>query len=144
MEPTPDTRAQRHHGNRLVAVGDLLGFRTQVLTRPSAEIVDTTLAYLRRAINFAVNRDPSSTTPSLQELEPQSRLGVAWFSDTILLYAKEDIDETNAFLLEAIAYLLFVTTIPGGARLRIGIDYGDLYADPTDRIYVGSAIVHAF
>jgi hypothetical protein len=129
---------------RLVAVGDLLGFRERVLTRPMNEVVDTTIAYLRHALYFAIHREPTSEPPPLEELERQSRIGIAWFSDTILLYTLDDTDQACAFLLEVVAYLLFFTTIPNNARMRIGIDYGEMYVDRANRIYVGPALVHAY
>jgi hypothetical protein len=130
--------------NRLVAVGDLLGFRERVLTRPTIEVVDTTIAYVRNALYFAIHRKSTSEPPPLEQLEQHSRVGIAWFSDTILLYALDDTDEARAFLLEVVAYLLFFTTIPNNARMRIGIDYGELYVDRGNRIYVGPALVHAY
>jgi hypothetical protein len=129
---------------RLVAIGDLLGFRDRVLTRPTREVVETTIAYLRNALYFAIHREPTTEPPPLEQLEQQSRIGIAWFSDTILLYTLDDTDETCSFLLEVVAYLLFFTTIPNNARMRIGIDYNELYVDRTNRIYVGPALVHAF
>jgi len=129
---------------RLVLIADILGFRDRVMTRPPEEIVMTTLAYLRRALSFAVNGSTLQETPSLSSLEQNSQIGLAWFSDTVLLYARDDSDAVANTFMRAARYLAFVTTIPPNARLRAGIDYDELYVDDANRIYVGRALAAAY
>jgi len=125
-------------------IADILGFRARVLSRPPEDVVDTAVLYLRRALNFALHQQTGVDPPSLNELDRHSHVGLGWFSDTVILYGRDDSDRTAKTFIDTVGYLAFLTTIPPDARLRIGIDYGGLYVDEPNRIYVGPALVRAY
>ena len=97
--------------HRLVVVADILGFRHRVTSWPVEDVVNHTLLYLRKSLNFAIHRSTVPDPPSLDELNRFSSLGLAWFSDTVLIFARDDRDETASVFMETLGYLSFVTTL---------------------------------
>lgn len=127
----------------MVAVCDVLGFKNLVMNS-SADVLHKQLGILRKILGFSTaHGEYPSSAPSLKVVRNQSRVGVAWFSDTILLYALDDSKLSQRNLLETVGWLLFAT-IPGTrVRLRAGIAYGELFVDPENESYLGKAIVEA-
>jgi len=79
----------------------------------------------------------------LAELRKQDRVGFAWFSDTVIVYAKTDDDIACRNVLEAVGWLLFATMCTR-TRIRAGIAYGKFFVDPANEIHIGSALVEAY
>lgn len=131
--------------NHTIAVCDILGFSQLVERQPLEAVVDNALGWLRKALNHSILKsDFPVATPHLRDLESHPHVGVAWFSDTILLYTKEDTDEALRDLFTTIAWLLFETTVHGITRLRGGIAYGEAHLEPENSLYVGTPIVEAY
>ncbi len=129
---------------RMVAVCDILGFTGLLDSRPLQQVVSSHLDYFRRALDFAVRqRKAADNVISLSALREQQRVGVAWFSDTVLLYSLGDSDEDCRRVIETVAWLLFVTMFKSTTRIRAGIGYGELYVDAANEVFIGPAIVDA-
>ena len=77
-------------------------------------------------------------------LRRESGAGLAWFSDTVLMYAKNDTDESCRKLIETVAWLLFATNLTHPIKIRSGISYGEVYLDEENEIFVGAPIVDAY
>jgi len=131
-------------GNRMIAVCDVLGFRNLVLRRDLASLVENEFAFFRRLVGFSIEHgELPNIPPRLVELRSQNRVGLAWFSDTVIIYAKIDEDLACRDVLETVGWLIS-TTIFSSTRIRAGIAYGPFYADPANEIYVGSALIEAY
>lgn len=129
---------------RLVAVCDILGFKELVKNRDLNKLIIDELSLFRRLVGFSLNhgRIPE-LPPELNAIREQNRVGFAWFSDTLLIYAKDDHDLSCRNLLESVGWLLF-NTMWTPTRLRGGISYGEFYAEQENELYVGPAIVEAY
>ncbi len=131
--------------NAMVAVLDILGFKKLVHTLPLETITNDVLGYLRQALASAIYQcDTPSDTPSVDELKNQSRVGFAWFSDTLLFYTRNDNLEECQNLIQTVSWLIGHTVLVPGLRLRGGIAYGELFHDSINDIYIGKAIVDAY
>lgn len=92
----------------------------------------------------AINKDSwPDGTPSLAEIDRNSLIGIAWFSDTILFWTKEDEDYNIRELIQTVAWLTFAN-IYGNTKIRGGISYGEAYIDPTNSLFVGTPIIDAY
>jgi hypothetical protein len=131
---------------RLVAVAALLGFTETIRTQPLSSVVAGPVAFVRRCLRHSSHQSgwPSDYLPTLAEIRAQNRVGVAWFSDTILLYALSDGDEHAKAVVETAAWLQFETFHGVRTALRIGIDYDEFYADAEASVFVGKALVNAY
>lgn len=133
---------------RMVAVCDILGFSKLVEENPLNQLIDNSLSFFRKALNYAINHVPitseTSEPPSLEDLKKQNRVGFAWFSDTVLFYSITNEDKDCRILIETIAWLLFATMSSPNTRIRAGISYGDIFIDEKNEIYVGQPLIEAF
>jgi|SRR5208337_1966314 len=131
--------------NYTVAICDILGFTRLVQQNPLDQIVEKSLGWLRKSLHHSIHKlDFPSEVPSLKRLQGHPHLGLAWFSDTILIFTREDTDECLRSLLSSVGWLLFETMFTTDVRLRCGISYGDSYIDPEESIYVGEPIIEAY
>lgn len=136
-----DARMNKHY---TIALCDILGFSKLVSRNKLEVIVNDVLGWLRKAVHFSINKcDWPETIPSFEEIDNNSNIGIVWFSDTILIYTREDSDQSLRELLEAVAWLLFSTNI-STTRIRAGIAYGEAFIDPQNAMYVGQTIVEAY
>ena len=132
-------------GNYAVAVCDILGFSNLVIENSLDLVIEDTLGWFRRALYHSIHKDSfPSQIPTLLELETNPNLGIAWFSDTLLLYTLRDTDTCLQSLIQTVGWLLFETIIAGKTRIRCGISYGEAYLDQQNSIYVGRPIVDAY
>jgi hypothetical protein len=132
-----------------IALCDILGFKKTVQSNPVDQVVRSVLIPLKFALNDAINYDvtkdeefPANIT--LSQINEQSKIGVSWFSDTILMYTKEDQDENLRKLIYAVARFLFRTSQIPHAQIRCGIAYGEAHIDVKEQIFVGCPIVEAY
>lgn len=133
------------YGDYTIAVCDILGFKNLVNNTPLKIVVNNALGWFRQALHHSIHKNNfPKDVPSLKELQNQSNLGVAWFSDTVLLYTKKDTNECLQALLSTLGWLLFETIIEGTTRIRCGISYGEAYIDSENSIYVGTPIIDAY
>jgi hypothetical protein len=125
---------------------DILGFKNIIAKTP----IDQVLDYFRRGLGGALYRcihheEPPDDLPSLHDLQSQTRVGFAWFSDTLLFYSLQDDLESRRNVVETLGWLFGQQLLISSEwRLRGGVAYGEFYADPTNAIYVGQALVDAY
>ena len=128
-----------------IAICDILGFEKLVAGIQLERIIDNSINWLRRAIHHSIFQSGfPENVPTLDELQKHSHIGIAWFSDTILLYTRQDTDECLLSLISTLYWLLFETMFTSQTRLRCGVSYGKAYMDQANSIYVGMAIVEAY
>lgn len=131
--------------NYLVAICDILGFKNLILNNNVEEVVNNSLAYLKRSIYHSITqKEIPDKIPTMNEIKQESKVGFAIFSDTILLYTKKDTDDDCQFLLETCGWLLFENVFNHSTRLRIGVSYGESFINEEDNIYIGKPIVDAY
>lgn len=132
------------HGRYTIALCDILGFSTLVTSTDLRTVVDTLLAWFRKSLHHSIHKNGfPEDVPPLTEIDAHSKVGIAWFSDTLLLYTREDDDDCVRELLGTVGWLLFETMLQGHTRLRGGIAYGDAFIDPQNSLYVGTPIIEA-
>jgi hypothetical protein len=129
---------------RTIALCDILGFKE--LTKSLDTLIEKHLPSFQQALHGAIHGTdaPPGTLPSLEKLKSQTRLGIGWFSDTVLLYTLDDDDENVKVLIRAVGYLLFRTMVRGWTRIRGAVAHGDTYIDEANSIFVGEPIVEAY
>ena len=131
--------------NRSVAVCDILGFSNLVKSVSLDVVVDRHLGQLRKALWHSIHKgDFPEKNPSLEEIRNEASLGLAWFSDTILIYTFNDSDEAFRELLVCLSWLIFETMLGGGTRIRCGVSYGEIYIDTENSFYIGKPIIEAY
>ena len=129
----------------MVAVCDILGFAQMVETQPLDAVVNNAIGWFRKSLHHSLHKDGfPNDIPELKELERHTDVGVAWFSDTVLLYTLRDDDACIQNLLTTVGWLLFETIVTGRTRIRAGISYGEAYIDPKNSLFVGNPIIDAF
>jgi len=127
-----------------IAVCDILGFSALVQSTPLDRLVDGHLGWFRRSLHHSLHKTSfPDTPPPASALESHALLGVAWFSDTVLLYTRDDSDEAVRELIATVGWLIFEGQLGGTTRIRAGLAYGDAHIDPAGSIYVGKPIVEA-
>nr|MBF0221448.1 hypothetical protein [Desulfobulbaceae bacterium] len=127
-----------------IAICDILGFSELVRSTPLDTVVGNVLGWFRKALHHSINKnDWPETVPNFDDINKNSNIGLAWFSDTILLFTHEDSDESLQELLQSVAWLLFVTMF-SNTRMRAGIAYGNAFIDPKNAMYVGKPIIDAY
>ncbi len=130
--------------NYSIAICDILGFSNLVINSPVETIVDKYVSYLRRALSHSLYKDDfPDEIPSLDYLQQNKTIGVAWFSDTVVLFTKEDTDEHLMDLLSTVGWFVFECMF-SERRVRCGIAYGEAYIDTDEDIYVGPPIIEAY
>lgn len=128
-----------------IALCDILGFSELVNTNDIRNIVENILAWLRKSLHHSLHKNAfPEHVPPYSELQTSSKIGMAWFSDTLLLYTREDSDECIQELFGTLGWLLFETMLHGATRLRGGISYGEAFIDIENSLYVGHPIIEAY
>ena len=129
---------------RFVALCDILGFKSLVRTTSLDRLLESDLGFLRRIMGHALGQGEfPADPPQLQALRAQGRTGFAWFSDTVLIYGKDNHEDSRRAVLETVGWLLF-ESVRTRTRMRAGVAYGDFHADPENELFVGPAIVDAY
>jgi hypothetical protein len=128
-----------------IAVCDILGFSDLVRDSDLDAVVNGSFGWFRRALSHSLHKEKfPSEAPPTSDLDRHAKIGVAWFSDTILLYSKTDTDESVQEVLSTVAWLLFETMLQGKTKVRGGFAYGEAYIDPPNSLFVGRPIVEAY
>lgn len=131
--------------NAMVAVCDILGFKSVLKSSALEEVVEEDFQILSSAIYFCLHKkNPRRHPLTYHDFQSQGRVGFAWFSDTILLYSLEDTEAGYMNLIESAAWLLSLTIASTNYKLRIGVSYGETYIDPENHLFLGQPIVDAF
>lgn len=131
--------------NYTVAWLDILGFTNLVEKKPLGDVVNLSLGWFKKALKHSLEKGSwPSNEPTLNELQNHPHLGIAWFSDTILIYTLEDTDDCIRDLLSSVAILLSETMFKPETRLRCGISYGESIIDPDNSTFVGKPIIEAY
>jgi hypothetical protein len=128
-----------------VAVCDILAFSKTVQTTPLREVVSKALDRFRRSLHHSVHKCEFPAEPvGITDLTNQKHLGVACFSDTILLYTKQDTFDSTAALTSALGWLFFENMFSRDTRLRCAVSYGEVYMDPAEQVFVGQPLIDAY
>jgi len=131
-------------GRYTIALCDILGFSDLVKRTDLRTLVDTSLAWLRRSLHHSMHKNNfPAEVPTIEELNAHQKLGIAWFSDTLLMYTRMDEDDAVLELFQTVGWLLFETMFNGGTRFRAGIAHGEAFIDATNSMYVGEPIIEA-
>ncbi len=131
-------------GKYFVAVCDILGFSDLVRDKKLCVVVEQHLAWFRKALNHSIHKGEfPDAVPPASDLNSHTHVGAAWFSDSVLLYSKEDTDDAVREVLTSVAWLIFETMMQGKTRIRAGIAYGEAFIDPENSLFVGQPIIDA-
>ena len=132
------------YGKYTIALCDILGFSDLVKENLLDAVIDDVLGWFRQALYHSINKNAwPEIVPTFDEIDKNSKVGLVWFSDTILLFTREDTDESLQELLQTVEWLLF-ETMHYTTRMRAGIAYGDAFIDPINSMYVGVPIIDAY
>jgi hypothetical protein len=118
--------------NRWVACFDILGFK-ELLKRYKNNLFALAHGEYKDVLKAAER----------QVSEWKDRVFAAWFSDTFLLYTPDDSRESFEALRNGIALFtekLLAENIP----VRGSLTVGEFYSDPSERIFIGDAVVTAY
>lgn len=131
--------------HRLVALGDILGFKETILNTPLEVVLTNHLTYVRKVLKHTIgDLQGIADVEDIAALKRASGIGFEWFSDTILLYTKQDTPRAHTAVIATAAWLVFELMYHAGVRIRFGIDYGELHTDENAGYFVGKALVGAY
>lgn len=131
--------------NYTIAVCDILGFKELVKNYGADRVVTDVLGRFRKELHHSIHKNNfPKYVPNLNELQSHSQIGFAWFSDTIVLYTREDTNECIRALVTTVSWLIFETLFNPYARIRCGVSYGQAVIEPENAIYVGNPFIEAF
>lgn len=120
--------------NRFVAFLDILGFKDLISKNSHSEIYEQ------------LNKI-SKTKKFLESVEPtnyiDAEIYIVSFSDSIVVFSKNDSIENFFYFLNAVRWL-FARTIVAGIPLKGGIALGEVSLNKTEQIYFGQAIIDAY
>lgn len=125
--------------NRFVAFFDILGFKDLVMRSSHNEIyeklngISKTKKWLE---NLANNSD-------VQDKIGNGEIYTVSFSDSIVLFSKNDDIENFKFFLVAVRWL-FAKAIENNTPMKGGIAYGEISLNKSEQIYFGQAIIDAY
>lgn len=129
----------------MLAVCDILGFGDLVTNHPVDYVVTKVMSWFAKALHHSLHHgDFPTAVPTFEKLVSHDKLGFAWFSDTVVLYTREDTQEHYKALCETLGWLLFETMQEPYTRIRCGVSYGEAHIDERNRLYVGPVIVDAY
>jgi hypothetical protein len=75
------------HGKYFVAVCDILGFSALVQEHPLRSVVGDAFDWFRRALSHSIHGGEfPPAPPPMRDMASHGHVGIAWFSDTVLLY----------------------------------------------------------
>jgi hypothetical protein len=93
-----------------IALCDILGFSDLVRQTDLHSLVERHLAWLRRSLHHSLHKHTfPAEIPTIVELNAHEKLGIAWFSDTLLFYTRMDDDDALRELYQTVGWLLFET-----------------------------------
>ncbi len=131
--------------NRTVAVCDILGFTKLVQSKPLNDVVNIILGEFRKILyRITQHKEPPQNISSLRELKEQSRIGIGWFSDTVLFYSLEDSEEDCRTVIESTAWLIFFTMLNPPLRVRAAVSYGEVFVDESNGLFIGTPLIEAY
>jgi hypothetical protein len=106
----------------MIAGCDILGFSHLVQMSPLQNVVNDSFGWLRKSLHHSLHkRDFPNEIPKKSDFLGNKHVGIAWFSDTFLLYSRRDDKEAIHQLIQTVGWLLFETmSIGRGAVIRGG------------------------
>ena len=129
----------------MIAVCDVLGFSNLVYNNPLEMVVARHVGWLRKSLHHSLHKNEFPTEiPAMAALQTHDQVGIAWFSDTVLMYSMRDEQDAFRELIATVGWLIFETNMAVRTRIRGGISYGEAFIDRENSIFVGKAIVDAY
>jgi len=129
---------------RMVAVCDILGFESIILSKPLEYVVETILHYFQKVLYFSLHHEKTEELPSYRELLEQHKVGITMFSDTAIIYSLSDKENDCRRVLETVMWLIFFSIYHQHSRIRAGISFGEFYANEDMNFYTGKALIEAY
>ena len=124
---------------RFVAFLDILGFKDSVM-RNSHEDIYSKLTSINKIKKTIEN---SNNNVSLAEYYFDSEVYIVNFSDSIVIFSKNDDLYNFEYFLVTVRYL-FGKCIGNGIPIKGGIAYGDVSVNKSEQIYFGQPIIDAY
>lgn len=124
---------------RFVAFLDILGFKDNVMRNTHDEIYSklTSINKLKKTI------ENSNNNVSIEEYYHDSEVYIVNFSDSIVIFSKNDSIYNFEYFLVTVRYL-FGKCIKSGIPIKGGIAYGDISVNKSEQIYFGQPIIDAY
>ncbi len=132
--------------NSLVAVCDILGFADYVChsdVEPQYA-ANTCLGFVRQIAKLVLSEENTvNDVPSFAEISNHSGVGIACFSDTFLVYTKQDTNDNCRLLCNVLSGFIFFGLTQSHTKMRCGVAYGDVEIHEINSVFVGKPIVEA-
>lgn len=124
--------------NRFVAFLDILGFKDLISKKSHAEIYDK-LNTISKTKNLLEDVPENIINHNYKDAE----IYIVSFSDSIIVFSKNDSLENFQYFLVSVRYL-FAKTVAAGIPLKGGIAVGEISVNKSEQIYFGQAIIDAY
>ena len=125
--------------NRFVAFLDILGFKDLVMRKSHNEIYDqlSAISKTKKLLESWTNNE------KILEKCGDAEINIVNFSDSIVVFSKNDDEGNFKYFLMAIRWL-FAKTIANGIPLKGGFAHGNVSVNQSEQIYFGQAIIDAY
>ena len=124
---------------RFVAFLDILGFKDKVMRNTHNEIYDD-LSKLSRVKSYL---EQVASQTSEAEIYQDADIYIVSFSDSIVIFSKNDDYENFEFFLISLRYF-FSNAIAHKIAIKGGMAYGDISLNKKEQIYFGQPIIDAY
>jgi hypothetical protein len=123
--------------NRFISFIDIMGFKDLVLRSPHEEVYSllTEISNIRNYIE--------KTTNGLEERYEDAEVDSASFSDSIILFSKNDTPASFDLLVYSTSFL-FAKAIERNIPLKGAIAYGKISLNKPSQIYFGQPLINAY
>jgi hypothetical protein len=125
--------------NRFVAFIDILGFKDLVMRSTHKAIYDM----LNKISKEKKRLENLNTDIDLLKLIGNGEIYTVSFSDSIVLFSKNDDGENFRLFLVAVRWL-FATSIENNIPMKGGIAHGKISLNKSEQIYFGQPIIDAY
>ncbi len=116
---------------RFVAYLDIMGFK-DLVARSSHEIVLNKLRHLSSHVNYLAMPEWS-----------RGKIHTTWFSDSIIVFSKDDSSEAADAFIYAVRYLM-CRALESGLCIKGGMAFGKLTVDLDKQLYFGQPLIDAY
>ncbi len=121
-----------------------MGFSNLLKEKSLEEIESKHISWFKKVLALSLGiKINNESLPTINDFKKNEYLNLIWFSDTILIFTKEDRQKNIVELIQFIQHLIFYSLYEGNMKARVGVSYGEISYDMENNLLWGLPIVIA-
>ncbi|WP_338374998.1 hypothetical protein [Dysgonomonas capnocytophagoides] len=132
--------------NRFVAFIDILGFKDRVMRSSISEVSELLLKmnkFLENSLDLGRDRGFNLMNERREEKEPDNILRFTTFSDSIVIFSKDDSEIAFSFFCQKITQFI-EECLKNEIPLKGAIAHGEIYVNQSKLLYCGQPLIDAY